>query len=52
MRPRYTSNTYYYCCDQNHRRFGTGVCGWASASRVDAVIEEALFQVMNEGTKE
>lgn len=50
MRPRYGSQRYYYCCDQDHRRFGIGVCGWASASRVDAVIEEHVLQVLNEGT--
>lgn len=50
MRPRYTSQRYYYCCDRDHRRFGTGICGWASASRVDAVIEEHVLQVLNEGT--
>lgn len=50
MRPRYTSQRYYYCCDQDHRRFGVSICGHASASRVDAVIEEHVLQVLNEGT--
>lgn len=50
MRPRYTSQRYYYCCDRDHRRFGVGICGWASAGRVDAVIEEHVLQVLNEGT--
>lgn len=50
MRPRYTSNRYYYCCDRDQRRYGDPICGWANAMRVDMVIEELIFSVLNEGT--
>jgi DNA invertase Pin-like site-specific DNA recombinase len=50
MRPRYTSNRYYYCCDRDHRRYGEPVCGWASALRVDSVVEGLMFDILNEGT--
>jgi len=52
MRPCYTSKRYYYCCDRDHRRFGKGVCGWASALRVDAAVEDYMLKILNEGTVE
>jgi hypothetical protein len=52
MRPRYTSNRYYYCCDRNHRRFGDPICGWASSLRIDSAIEDLVLKVLNEGTIE
>jgi len=50
MRPRYSSQRYYYCCDRDHRRFGEPVCGWASACRVDNAIVDVALQILNEGT--
>lgn len=34
----------------NHRRYGEPICGWASATRVDAAVTDMLLQVLNEGT--
>lgn len=50
MRPRYSSKRYFYCCDRNHRRFGEPICGWASASRVDAAVTDVVLQVINHGS--
>lgn len=52
MRVRYHMGSAYYCCDRDQRRFGERVCCWASAKRVDAVVEELLLGVLNEGTLE
>ncbi len=52
MRVRYSGNAAYYCCDRDHRRFGEPICGWASAKRVDALVEELVLGVLNEGTLE
>lgn len=50
MRPRYSARSCYYCCDREHRMRGAPVCGWASTSRVDGVVEETLLNVLNAGT--
>lgn len=52
MRVRYQLGSAYYCCDRDQRRFGERVCCSASAKRVDAVVEELLLGVLNEGTLE
>jgi DNA invertase Pin-like site-specific DNA recombinase len=49
MRVRYTKATPYYCCDKAHHRFGEPVCGWASAVRVDALVEDLVLGVVDAG---
>jgi DNA invertase Pin-like site-specific DNA recombinase len=50
MRPRYTSQRYYYCCDRAHVKYCEPICGWGSAIRIDGAVEEILLKVLNEGT--
>lgn len=52
MHIKYRLGAAYYCCDRDHRRFGERICCWASAKRVDALVEELLLGVLNEGTLE
>jgi len=52
MRVRYHQPGAYYCCDRDYRRFGAPVCSWASAKRVDALVEELVLGVINAGTLE
>ncbi len=52
MRVRYQNAAPYYCCDQAHRRFADPVCCWASAKRVDTLVEELVLGVLNAGTVE
>lgn len=47
IRPRYSARSCYYCCDREHRMRGAPVCGWASTSRVDGVVEETLLNALN-----
>jgi DNA invertase Pin-like site-specific DNA recombinase len=49
MRVRYTKATPYYACDKAHHRFGEPVCGWASAVRVDALVEDLVLGVVDAG---
>lgn len=52
MRVSYHKGAAYYICDRDHRRFGEPVCCLASAKRVDALVEELVLGVLNEGTLE
>jgi DNA invertase Pin-like site-specific DNA recombinase len=52
MRVRYQNAAPYYCCDQAHRKFADPVCCWASAKRVDTLVEELVLGVVNAGTVE
>jgi DNA invertase Pin-like site-specific DNA recombinase len=52
MRVRYHQPSAYYCCDRDHVRFAAPICCWASAKRVDALVEELILGVINEGTLE
>lgn len=49
MRVRYTHAAPYYCCNKAHDRFGEPVCGYASAVRVDALVENLLLGVVDAG---
>jgi hypothetical protein len=50
MRVRYSNGAAYYSCDYAHRRFGEPICGWASARRVDALVENLVLGVIDAGT--
>ena len=50
MRVRYSNGAAYYECDYAHRRFGEPICGWASARRVDALVENLVLGVIDAGT--
>jgi len=50
MRVRYSNGAAYYSCDYAHRRFGEPICGWASAKRVDALVENLVLGVIDAGT--
>jgi DNA invertase Pin-like site-specific DNA recombinase len=50
MRVRYSNRAAYYSCDYAHRRFGEPICGWASARRVDALVENLVLGVIDAGT--
>jgi hypothetical protein len=50
MRVRYSNGAAYYSCDYAHRRFGEPICGWASAKRVDALVENLVLGVIGAGT--
>jgi DNA invertase Pin-like site-specific DNA recombinase len=50
MRVRYSNGAAYYSCDYAHRRFGDPICGWASARRVDALVENLVLGVIDAGT--
>lgn len=52
LRVRYHQPDAYYCCDRDHRRFDAPICCWASAKRVDALVEELVLGVINAGTLE
>lgn len=53
LRVRYHQpDASYYCCDRDHRRFHARICCWASAKRVDALVEELVLGVINQGTLE
>jgi DNA invertase Pin-like site-specific DNA recombinase len=52
MRVRHQQHGAYYCCDRDHRRFAAPICCWASARRVDALVEELILGVLNAGTVE
>jgi Recombinase zinc beta ribbon domain len=49
MRMRYSNGAAYYSCDYAHRRFGEPICGWASARRVDALVENLVLRVVDSG---
>lgn len=49
MRMRYSNGAAYYSCDYAHRRFGEPICGWASARRVDALVENLVLSVVDSG---
>jgi DNA invertase Pin-like site-specific DNA recombinase len=49
MRVRYSHGEAYYSCDYAHRRFGEPICGWASAKRVDALVENLVLGVVDAG---
>ena len=49
MRVRYSKGAAYYACDAAHRRFGDPVCGWASATRVDALVADLVLDVVDAG---
>jgi hypothetical protein len=49
MRVRYSNGAAYYECDYAHRRFGEPLCGVASAKRVDALIENLVLGVIDQG---
>ena len=49
MRVRYQRGRPYYCCDKAHVRFGAPVCGWGSATRVDALVEDLVLAVIDAG---
>lgn len=49
MRVRYAHTAPYYCCNQAHTRFGEPVCGYASAVRVDALVENLVLGVVDAG---
>ena len=49
MRVRYSKQAAYYACDAAHRRFGDPVCGWASATRVDALVADLVLDVVDAG---
>jgi hypothetical protein len=50
MRVRYSNGAAYYSCDAAHRRFGEPICGWASAKRVDALVENLVLGVIDAGS--
>ena len=50
MRVRYSNGSAYYSCDYAHRRFGEPICGWASAKRVDALVENLVLGVIDSGS--
>jgi DNA invertase Pin-like site-specific DNA recombinase len=50
MRVRYSNRAAYFECDYAHRRFGEPICGWASARRVDALVENLVLGVIDAGT--
>ena len=50
MRVRYSNRAAYYECDYAHRQFGEPICGWASARRVDALVENLVLGVIDAGT--
>ncbi len=50
MRVRYSKGPAYYSCDYAHRRFGEPICGWASAKRVDALVENLVLGVIDAGS--
>jgi hypothetical protein len=52
MRVRYHQPDAYYCCDRDHKRFAAPICCWASAKRVDALVEELVLGVITAGTLE
>jgi DNA invertase Pin-like site-specific DNA recombinase len=49
MRVRYSNGAAYYECDYAHRRFGEPLCGVASAKRVDALVENLVLGVIDQG---
>ncbi len=49
MRVRYQQGSPYYCCDTAHRRFGSPICGWGSAKRIDALVEDLVLDVVDAG---
>ncbi|CCF83934.1 recombinase family protein [Nitrolancea hollandica] len=49
MRVRYHQASPYYCYDSAHLRFGAPICGWGSAKRVDALVEELVLDVVDAG---
>jgi DNA invertase Pin-like site-specific DNA recombinase len=49
MRVRYHQGSPYYCCDKAHVRFGAPICGWGSATRVDALVEDLVLDVIDAG---
>ena len=50
MRLRYSGGRPYYSCDVAHRRWAAPICNYASAARVDALVEELLLSVVNSET--
>jgi DNA invertase Pin-like site-specific DNA recombinase len=52
MRVRYTLGRPYYTCDAAERRFAAPICNRASASRVDALVEDLFLTVINTETLE
>jgi DNA invertase Pin-like site-specific DNA recombinase len=52
MRVRYTLGRPYYTCDAGERRFGAPICNRASASRVDALVEDLFLSIINLETLE
>ena len=52
MRVRYQQHAAYYMCDRDHRRFAAPICSYASAQRVDTLVEDLVFSVLNAGTLE
>lgn len=50
MRVRYSNGAPYYCCDAAHRRFGEPICQWASARRVDPLVEDLFLTVVGPHT--
>jgi DNA invertase Pin-like site-specific DNA recombinase len=52
MRVRHQQHGAYYTCDRDHRRFDAPICCYASAQRVDALVEEVVLGVLNVGTLE
>ena len=52
MRVRYTLGVPYYTCDGAERRFGAPICNRASASRVDALVEDLFLTVITPDTLE
>jgi len=52
MRVRYTLGNPYYTCDGAERRFGAPICNRASATRVDALVEDLFLTVINPETLE
>lgn len=52
MRVRHQQHGAYYTCDRDHRRFDAPICTYASARRVDTLVEEVVLGVLNAGTLE
>jgi DNA invertase Pin-like site-specific DNA recombinase len=52
MRVRYHDGAPNYCCDAARRRYADPVCCWASAKRVDTLVEELVLGVINTGAVE
>ena len=52
MRVRYTLGKPYYTCDTAERRFAAPICNRASASRVDALVEDLFLTIINTETLE